>query len=819
MKTQFRQLSWLLIAAMCAVSVATADEPDAPRQHDNPDAPKANTDNAVRPGWKIGRFTVYPDPRARFANPVDKSDPNPKSVEPRELLPLPASERDKAPSRPRSSRPDNGTPNGPEDGSETASLPELKLIPNSATAFSSIGVKEMLAKLGLTGRADKSPILAIWKREFGISLDQIERCTLVLEGSPARDEVMLIHTSSHVNREDVIKAFALGGKTVRHHDRECQVGGKDKSALCFVGDRLVVIGSSEAALANFLKEASNGPANDPGLVKALKRMGKHDVMAWGRAEALPPGGMPFTADIESGMILLDIGEEIVFDVEISCEEEDAADWAKKALQSGVDMARAQLLMVPAMIDMSRFMPSATGELSGLRFLPLKLMRQTEKALQRTVVKTEGTKVSLSVVIPVDAKALRSEISIFMRIAWARSIQGNGMQLFPFFGQSSLSGMTPPSETVTEQPPAFVLPIPDGGEIAPVHPAPSSYGGEISRPAPFAAIETGAISRPFINLVDVQETNKVDAYLNGLKLEIPIKYDITKKRMIQELQLYYSTDLGKTWSKGGVAKPDTDSSFPFNAPQDGLYWFQIAIIDYLGNRNPPTFTSPAFRVMIDTKPPVVTIKSLDRVGNDATVSWEIQEPNPDWSKFQIDYQVGDSNWIAVSNAKGAFGGRTQFPIGQPGTARVRILAYDLAGNRTEMTRDSVDAGKEIGVSDKKIAKNVLQKAFMPSPVPTDEAEIPLIAKATNVLPVAATVPGMPSTVKVTVANVRKQSAQLFEIAGDGKSTFVQKIPAGEAVDVKLTSGRQYVAVFIDMPDAAPTLESYTPESAGKVWLLR
>ena len=130
----------------------------------------------------------------------------------------------------------------------------------------------------------------------------------------------------------------------------------------------------------------------------------------------------------------------------------------------------------------------------------------------------------------------------------------------------------------------------------------------------------------------------------------------------------------------AAKPDTDAFFAFNAPRDGLYWFQMAIIDQEGNRNPPVFTSPAFRVMIDTKAPVVSIKAFERSGDEAIVSWEIQEPNPDWSKFQIDFKVNESSWMAVQDAKGAFGGTTRFRIAQAGPATVRILAYDLAGNR-------------------------------------------------------------------------------------------------------------------------------------------
>ena len=224
-------------------------------------------------------------------------------------------------------------------------------------------------------------------------------------------------------------------------------------------------------------------------------------------------------------------------------------------------------------------------------------------------------------------------------------------------------------------------------------------------------------------------NKVDAFLNQSKLEIPIKYDINKKKEIRELQLYYSEDFGRMWNAGPAAKPDTDAFFAFNAPRDGLYWFQMAIIDHQGNRNPPAFTSPAFRVMIDTKAPVVMIRAFERVGDEAIVSWEIQEPNPDWSKFQIDYKVNDSIWMAVQDAKGAFGGTTRFRIAQAGPATVRILAYDLAGNRAEMTK-ICPTRAAIGVSGTSIGTNVMPQTSMCTVVLPDGVNPPVIVPEPN-----------------------------------------------------------------------------------------
>jgi hypothetical protein len=82
-------------------------------------------------------------------------------------------------------------------------------------------------------------------------------------------------------------------------------------------------------------------------------------------------------------------------------------------------------------------------------------------------------------------------------------------------------------------------------------------------------------------------------------------------------------------------------------------------------------------------------------------------------------------------------------------------------------------------------------------------------------VTVEVQGAPATVKLTVANVRKEPALLFEMEGAGKMTFVTKLAPGEATDVKASSSKRWVAVFPDMKAG----ETYSAPQADAVWLLR
>jgi hypothetical protein len=70
--------------------------------------------------------------------------------------------------------------------------------------------------------------------------------------------------------------------------------------------------------------------------------------------------------------------------------------------------------------------------------------------------------------------------------------------------------------------------------------------------------------------------------------------------------------------------------------------------------------------------------------------------------------------------------------------------------------------------------------------------------------------------LTVANVRKGPALLFTVDPEGKLTFVERLGAGDATDLKTTRGTRWAAVFYgDSPDSL----SYQVTSDEATWLLR
>lgn len=171
--------------------------------------------------------------------------------------------------------------------------------------------------------------------------------------------------------------------------------------------------------------------------------------------------------------------------------------------------------------------------------------------------------------------------------------------------------------------------------------------------------------------------------NNPSMKIPIDYNPAKKGEIKELLLYVSPDQGQSWQQHAVAVPDRDAFFNYNAPADGVYWFNMVVIDKAGRREPADIykAAPALKVLFDTKKPVVAITSAQRTGDDVTVGWKITEKNPDWTKFKLEYSTNGTSWMPVSTRPEA-DGTAQFKVTSVGNLTVRLTCTDLAGHMGE-----------------------------------------------------------------------------------------------------------------------------------------
>lgn len=168
--------------------------------------------------------------------------------------------------------------------------------------------------------------------------------------------------------------------------------------------------------------------------------------------------------------------------------------------------------------------------------------------------------------------------------------------------------------------------------------------------------------------------------NSPNMKIPIDYHPSKRGEIKELHLWVSSDQGTTWSQHSVGFPDKDAFFNFNAPADGMYWFNMQVVDKNGRREPADIykVAPALKILFDTKKPVVNITSAQRVGEDVTVVWKVTERNPDWTKFKLEYSTNGTAWTPVPTRPEA-DGSAQFKVAGNGPVTVRVALTDVAGH--------------------------------------------------------------------------------------------------------------------------------------------
>jgi hypothetical protein len=178
-------------------------------------------------------------------------------------------------------------------------------------------------------------------------------------------------------------------------------------------------------------------------------------------------------------------------------------------------------------------------------------------------------------------------------------------------------------------------------------------------------------------------------LRDRKLMIPVVINANRRSEIRELLLFTSVNRGQTWEQQAIATPDKEA-FTYFAPADGVYWFSVVVVTQDNRREPADLNQspPGLKVLIDTTPPTVKIRSADRVGDEIAVAWEIQENLPDSSSLRLEYRsAGDASavWTPVS-VRPDLVGQARFRPASNGAVVVRVQIKDEVGNPGEAVRE-------------------------------------------------------------------------------------------------------------------------------------
>jgi hypothetical protein len=83
-----------------------------------------------------------------------------------------------------------------------------------------------------------------------------------------------------------------------------------------------------------------------------------------------------------------------------------------------------------------------------------------------------------------------------------------------------------------------------------------------------------------------------------QFKIAVRVEPTQRPNIKELQLFASADRGKTWKQVASLQPDVEA-IPFEAPREGIYWFNLRIVKSDGTAEPRDVSAvpPALKVQV------------------------------------------------------------------------------------------------------------------------------------------------------------------------------------------------------------------------------
>jgi len=164
--------------------------------------------------------------------------------------------------------------------------------------------------------------------------------------------------------------------------------------------------------------------------------------------------------------------------------------------------------------------------------------------------------------------------------------------------------------------------------------------------------------------------------------IPFQVDPGPPRL-REVQLYSSTDQGRTWQPSGTAAPDK-GWFTFTADHDGLYWFAVRTVDLEGHPYPVSLDGarPGLRVVVDSQPPVIALRALPPRDGTVGVAWDVRDDNLDLGTLVVEYRPsGSADWRPL-RVDAAAAGQYSWRPDTNGPVDVRLQVRDRAGNASD-----------------------------------------------------------------------------------------------------------------------------------------
>jgi hypothetical protein len=170
-----------------------------------------------------------------------------------------------------------------------------------------------------------------------------------------------------------------------------------------------------------------------------------------------------------------------------------------------------------------------------------------------------------------------------------------------------------------------------------------------------------------------------------KRSFPLPFNVApgEQASLTQVQLYASADFGRTWQLAATATPD-QTSFRFSTDRDGTYWFVVQSTFRSGRVLPATMegATPNLKVVIDTTPPVVELRSLPPRGNEVGLAWQVRDDTfsasvPGSVLLEFRSATTPGNWSRVDVPTGV--SQVYWNPGMVGPIDIRLTAKDQANN--------------------------------------------------------------------------------------------------------------------------------------------
>jgi hypothetical protein len=176
------------------------------------------------------------------------------------------------------------------------------------------------------------------------------------------------------------------------------------------------------------------------------------------------------------------------------------------------------------------------------------------------------------------------------------------------------------------------------------------------------------------------------YINARSGRIPPNINPDRRDEIAEMRLMMSSDRGYSWTELDRITPDK-ASFSYSVPADGEYWLQIVIKSKQGRIEPSekelSKLPPRMKLIVDTKPPELKIRSAERHGDELAVSWLAIEDHPNPEQLKLEYRPVDGGpWTPIP-MQPIPEGSTKVRLNTNAAVVVRLSLTDMAGNKNNV----------------------------------------------------------------------------------------------------------------------------------------